>query len=125
MSATLDQLIDETWDSMRGNLFRRAILGKKRCAELVMHAVASFPDREFKSLNVRQDSDVERQVIKDVERRVAQRYTATGQEPGTYGYVFLSLVLYWAISAIVQYLVVQWWKRHFDAESIRREYGWK
>lgn len=122
---TLDQLVDQTWDELRGNMFRRAILGKRRCAELVMHTLACFPDRELVALKATAGSDLERQIVKQVEEKVASRYKATGQEPGTYGFVFLSIVLYWAVSAIVQYLVVQWWKRHFDAAAIRREYGWK
>lgn len=122
---TLDQLCDETWDSLRGNLFRRAILGRQRCDQLVMHALACFPDRELTSLKAARGSELESQIVQDVEGKVAERFRETKQEPGTYGFVFMSLVLYWAVSAIVQYLVVQWWKRHFDAEAIRKEYGWK
>lgn len=124
MTATIDQLVDETWEALRPSLFRRAILGRRRCAEIVMTALAEFPDRELTARKASEGSSSCRSICREVEKRVAGRVRQTGEDHGTYGSVVLSLVLGWAVSAIVQYLVLQWWKRHFDAAAFRREYGW-
>ena len=122
---TVDELIDSTWEALRPSLFRRAVLGQQRCAELVMHVLAEFPDREFASRGAVEGNAVDRQIRSELEARVSRRFHASGQKPGRYGSVFFSIVVTWAVSAIVQYLVVQWWKRQFDAAAIRRGYGWK
>lgn len=120
---TTDALIDSVWNELRPSLFRRSILGKRRCSEIVLHALAEFPDREFAARKATQGSSAERRIVEETEKRVAKRMkTSTGDE--VYGSVILSLVLMWAVSSIVQYLVLQWWKRHFDAAAFRREYGW-
>jgi len=123
---TLDELIDDTWTALRPGLFRRALLGRQRCAELVMLAVAEFPDRELRGCP--RGSAYEQQMQEQLTERVAARFRATSgkavaAEP--YGFVFLSIVLMWAIAAIVQHLVVKWWERHFDAAAIRSQYGWR
>lgn len=126
MTTTMDDIVDSAWHQLRGNLFRRAILGKKMCARIVMETLAQFPDREFSSLKVAQNTDLERQIVGEVRDKVLQSVReGCRAEPGNYGFAIMALVLYWAVSAIVQYLVVQWWKRHFDMSVLRTEYGWK
>jgi hypothetical protein len=123
---TTSQLCDEVWLSLRGNLFRRTILGRKRCDELVMLSCAEFPDRELSACV--QGSEQEREQIDRMIDRVSSRYQQIrSASPGKqeYGFAFLTLVLVWAVSAIVQYLVIKWWKKHFDAAEMRRQYGWK
>lgn len=124
---SVDAIIDGTWDALRGNYFRRAMLGKVRCAEIVMHTLAVFPDRQIVALKATKGSAVEQQVIESTIVAVAERYqmTSAAKQQSPYGFVLLSLVLYWAIAAIVQHLIVEWWKRHFDAAALRQEYGWK
>lgn len=127
MAKTLDELIDGAWEAMRPNMFRRAVLGKRRCAHLVMLACSEFPDSELREC--RQSSAHAKSVEEQLAARVADRYRtgAYGSLDGTgsYGMVFLSVVLLWAASAIVQYLVIQWWQRHFDAAGMRAAYGWE
>jgi len=123
---TLDELIDATWNSLRPSLFRRAILGRQRCAELVMLACANFPDRELTTCT--QGSSRDHGIRKELAEIVEAKYrrSAAGRDgQDAYGMVFMSIVLMWAVSAIVQYLVLQWWKKHFDAAAIRKQYGWK
>jgi hypothetical protein len=122
---TLDELIDATWTSLKPSLFRRTILGRRRCAELVMLACANFPDRELVSCT--KDSARDKELRKELTDIVAAKYrqsAASRDEHDAYGMVFMSVVLFWAASAIVQYLVLQWWKKHFDAAAIRKQYGW-
>ena len=121
----LDELIDEAWLALRGSLFRRAVMGKQRCAEIVMLTLAHFPDRELKTClkGSAYAKQAERTLAETVERKYrASHVTVDG---GTYGMVFLTIVLTWAVEAIVRYLLAQWWKKHFDAEQIRRRYGWQ
>lgn len=125
MAQTLDELIDGAWVSLRGNFFRRALLGKQRCSELVMLSCASFPDREL--LGCMDGSAHAKAVQAALVDRVAAKYRQTrgaAIQAEPYGMVFLSIVLMWAVSAIVQYLVVKWWQKHFDAAAIRKQYGW-
>jgi hypothetical protein len=121
---TLDNLIDECWGALRPSLMRRAVLGKQRCAQLVMMALANFPDREL--VGTTPGSAYERQQKRALALKVEAQYRkdATAAS-GTYGAVFLSIVLAWAIKAIVEYLVDQWLKKHFSMDDIRRQYGWK
>lgn len=126
MADTLDDLIESTWTALRPNLIRRALLGRKRVAELVMLTCAEFPDRELADCERGSPHDLEQR--EQLARRVEARYRATAQaataaEP--YGFVILVTILTWAIAAIVAHIAVRWWERHFDAAGMRRQYGWK
>jgi len=123
---TTDELCDEVWASLRGNLFRRTILGRKRCNEIVMLTCSEFPDRGLThcARGTPREQEVIDHCIERVTSRFQQMRSASGQRE-EYGFVFLSLVLAWAVSAIVQYIVIKWWKKHFDAAEMRRQYGWK
>lgn len=121
---TMDDLIDECWGIMRPSLMRRAVLGKQRCAQLVMMALANFPDREL--VGTIPGSAYERQQKRTLAARIEAQYRKNvGEVQGTYGAVFLSIVLAWAIKAIVEYLIDQWLKKHFSMDDIRHQYGWK
>lgn len=124
---SVDEITDRTWESLRGNYFRRAMLGKKRCAEIVMHTLAVFPDRQIVALKASKGSAVEQQIIESTIVTVVERCHSVmaAKSPTPYGFMLMSLILYWAVGAIVQHLIVEWWKRHFSAESLRQEYGWK
>lgn len=122
---TLDDLIDDTWRTLRANYFRRALLGKKQCAELVMLTVSEFPEADLQACA--QGSDYEKTLVGELITRVASRFAdnriASGKQE--YTFAFMSVILLWAVSAIVQHLVTQWWDRHFSAETIRAQYGWR
>ena len=120
----IDDLIDECWGSMRPSLMRRAVLGKKRCAQLVLMALANFPDREL--VGATPGSAYEKKQKQTLAARVEANYRKDAPPThGTYGAVFLSIVLAWAIRAIVEYLIDQWLKNHFSMDDIRHQYGWK
>lgn len=120
----IDDLIDECWGAMRPSLMRRAVLGKQRCAQLVMMTLANFPDREL--VGATPGSAYERQQKRMLAARVEAQYrSGAPTTQGTYGAVFLSIVLAWAIKAIVEYLIDQWLKKHFSMHDIRQQYGWK
>ena len=125
MSVGLDELCDETWVALRGNLFRRAILGKQRCSEIVMLTIANFPSRELRGCQ--KDSIHDRNTRKELAATVERKYrNSHAQQPrDTYGMVFVTIVLTWAVEAIVQYIIAQWWRKHFDVEAIRKRYGWE
>lgn len=121
---TLDDLVDECWMAMRPSLFRRAILGKRRCAHLVMMSLANFPDREL--VGAAPSSAADRQARKQLAATVEAKFRETAQEvTGTYNAVFMTIVLAWAIKLIVAYLISAWFKRQFSIEEIRERYGWK
>lgn len=122
---TIDELTDDVWHSLRGNLFRRAVLTRRRCDELVMLSCAEFPNRELSSSGASPNSEKEEEILKRAADRVVARYQSQARGPQEYGFVFLSMILMWAAAAIIQYLVVKWWQRHFDAEAIRARYGWE
>jgi hypothetical protein len=121
---TIDELIEECWGSMRPSLMRRAVLGKKRCAQLVMMTLANFPDREL--VGATPGSSSERQHRRKLATKVESQYRDDAPSAkGTYGAVFLSIVLAWAVKAIVDYLIDQWLRKHFSMDDIRQQYGWK
>lgn len=121
---TLDELTEGAWQSLRGNLFRRAILNRRRCDELVMLACSEFPDREL-AAGASPGSVSEERIVQATVDRVVARYKSKASGRQEYGFALLSMVLLWAAAAIVQYLVVKWWQRHFDAAAMRAQYGWK
>ena len=100
------------------------MLGKQRCAQLVLMTLANFPDREL--VGTMPGSAYERQQKRTLAARVEAKYRKDAPPThGTYGAVFLSIVLAWAIRAIVEYLIDQWLKKHFSMDDIRQQYGWK
>lgn len=121
---TIDELIDECWGSMRPSLMRRAVLGKQRCSRLVMMSLANFPDREL--VGTAPGSAYERQQKRMLAARVESQYRKDAPPATTtYGAVFLSIVLAWAIKAIVEYLIDRWINNRFSMDDIRQQYGWK
>jgi hypothetical protein len=89
-----------------------------------MMTLASFPDRELAGATP--GSAFERQQKRSLAARVEAQYRKDAPAThGTYGAVFLSIVLAWAIKAIVEYLIDQWLKKHFSMDDIRQQYGWR
>lgn len=120
---TIDELIDECWDSMRPQFMRRAVLSKPRCARLVMMTLAQFPDRELagSAAGSAFDRQTKRGLAMDIEKQFRQQ---SPEPTNTYGAVFLSIVLAWAIKFIIDYLIDQWRKNTFSMDTIRQQYGW-
>lgn len=121
---SIDELTDACWVSMRGSLFRRAILGRQRCSELVLMTLAQFPDANL--IGVTQHSAADRKVRAALASQVEAAYRSKDRpHEGTYGAVFMTIVLAWAVKLIVAYLINAWFSQQFSIADIRRQYGWK
>lgn len=92
---------ESVWKALSGAPVRRALLGRERCDALVAVAIDSIPSHELSSAG--RGTDGEATARRLMERRIRIRYRENC------GWAFTTLVLYWAISAIVQALVARWW----------------
>lgn len=93
---------DAVWDALGSAPLRRAILGRERCDAIVRVAMDSIPTMELQAAG--RGTGHEAAVIRRIERRVRGRYAEQC------GFAFSTLILSWAISAIVQALVIRWWR---------------
>ena len=98
---------DAAWRGLAKNPIRRAMLGRERCDALVRVAADQLDatNREFLPLVQRSAARIEVDtdtLCKRVEDRVRQHYHERA------GFAFMTLVIAWAISAIVQVLVQRW-----------------
>jgi hypothetical protein len=97
----LDQARDLVWRRLPP--VRRALLGRERCDAIVRTTLDALPREQFAAAASAAGRD-------DLRRRTQQLVEKTYQE--RCGLAFLSLLLWWAISTIVQILVVRWWNQH-------------
>lgn len=93
---------DAVWQALGASPFRRTLLGRQRCDAIVRVAVDSIAPIELDVCG--QGTDQEAVVIRRLEQRVRDRYAEQC------GFAFTTLILTWAISAIVQALVRAWWE---------------
>lgn len=93
---------DGAWESLGAAPIRRSLLGRDRCDRLVRLAGIALQSAEFRGAVF--DNAPGRAARKLVAKRVADVYS----EPCSS--VFVSLVLSWAIQAIVSYLIKRWWE---------------
>lgn len=105
--AELQAAQDAAWRGLAKNPIRRAMLGRERCDALVRVAADQLDatNREFLPLVQRSAARIEVDtdtLRKRVEARVRQHYHERA------GFAFMTLVIAWAISAIVQVLVNRW-----------------
>ena len=108
MSVELFQARDAVWDALGRSPFRRKLLGRQRCDAIVRVAMDSIVPIEMNVSGPGTDQgDV---VILRIERRVRERYAEQC------GFAFSTLILSWAISAIVQALVARWWKNRQEVQ---------
>jgi len=93
---------DGAWKALGVAPLRRAMLGRDRCDRLVRLASIALESAEFRAavFNHANGKAARKQAVK----RVADVYS----EPCSS--VFVSLVLTWAIQAIVAYLIRRWWE---------------
>lgn len=101
---------DEAWKELgeRSRLLR-FLVGRERADRLVRIARDCFPTEELAACEP--GSEEERKLIEETEIRVSRLYSERC------GVAFQTLVLAWAISSIVQILVLRWWRG-------RRQTGW-
>lgn len=121
----VDAIADNVWDSLRGSLFSRAVLGRRRCTELVLNTLAAFPDRTFAERGVPTQNTLEEQrIVAEVTAKVAAKVMTSPVKCVPYSPDVVALVVRWATAAVVQMLVTAWWDRRLDVAAIRKEYGW-
>jgi hypothetical protein len=99
----LEQARDLVW--RRLPRVRRAILGRERCDAIVRTTIEALPSEAFAAAASAAGRD-------DLRRRTQQLVEQTYQDRA--GLAFMSLILWWAISTIVQILVVRWWTKHHE-----------
>lgn len=93
---------DGAWESLAGAPLRRSLLGRERCDRLVRLASIALESAEFRGAVF--DNASGRAARKQVAKRVSDVYSEQCSS------VFVSLVLSWAIQAIVSYLIRRWWE---------------
>lgn len=100
---------DAVWKALATHPIRRAILGRERCDRLVRIAREQMADVDTSAAGEGTPNEIASR------RRIEQRVQALYGEPC--GMAFTTIILSWAISAVVQALVVRWWKRRQEVQS--------
>jgi hypothetical protein len=94
---------DYVWNALAAQPLRRAILGRERCEAIVAVARDKMPTAED-LVAAGRGTTGERLVRLDLERRVREEYHERC------GFAFTTMILWWAIAAIVEALVRKWWE---------------
>jgi hypothetical protein len=95
---------DAVWRRLAMHPIRRAALGRAQADAITAVALEQLPDDV--ELDVAgEGTDFERMLRERTERRVLDVYAERC------GFALTTFLLSWAISAIVQALIVRWWKR--------------
>lgn len=97
----LEQARDDVWQALASRPLRRSMLGRERCDAIVRVALSQLSAVEGELAAGWCDHHVDA-IQKRVERRVRSVYAEQC------GMAFTTLILIWAISAIVQALVIRW-----------------
>jgi hypothetical protein len=97
---TLEQAREDVWQALAARPIRRSMLGRERCDAIVRVALSQLDAVEGEMAAGRFTGADEMQ--RRVERRVRAAYA------DQCGMAFATLLLIWAISAIVQVLVLRW-----------------
>lgn len=106
--AELQAARDAAWRGLAKNPLRRAMLGRERCDALVRVAADQLAEVHGEYESSVRAAGLSAVVVhgddlrKRVEARVRQHYHERA------GFAFMTLVIAWAISAIVQVLVNRW-----------------
>ena len=90
---------DYVWAELARHPIRRAMLGRERCDEIVATAAGLSPAGTMPGA----DRDAVRRAW---EASVREEYASRA------GFAFMTMVLWWAIAAIVEALVKKWWEEH-------------
>lgn len=92
---------DYVWAELARHPIRRAMLGRERCDAIVATAVTMSPTG---------------QAAATANNRAAMRRLWEGRVRDEYaqraGFAFMSMLIMWAIGAIVEALVRKWWEEH-------------
>lgn len=91
---------DFVWAELARHPIRRAMLGRERCDEITATASSKMPPDRVMAAARR--SKTERYIRVDVERQVRDEYANRA------GFAFMTMLIMWAIGAVVQALVKKW-----------------
>jgi hypothetical protein len=92
---------DYVWKALAAHPIRRAMLGRERCDEIVAAAVTMSPTGGA------EETDNNRVAMRRLwEGRVREEYASRA------GFAFMTMLLWWAIGAVVQALAMKWWEDH-------------
>lgn len=98
----LQEATDYAWRALGRSPMRRAMLGRERCDAIVRVSADHLADVAGELAACGDDAQAQAEAIHRLERRVRLRYSENC------GFAFMTLVVVWAISAIVQALVIRW-----------------
>ncbi len=90
---------DYVWQALAAHPIRRSMLGRERCDEIVATAVTMSP-----ACWVAAAANNRADVRRVLEGRVRDEYADRA------GFAFMTMLMWWAIGAIVQALVKKWWE---------------
>ena len=93
---------DYVWAELARHPIRRAMLGRERCDEIVATAAGMSPTGGAAVAAGRNRDDMRRMWEGRVRDEYAQRA----------GFAFMTMLIMWAIGAIVEALVRKWWEEH-------------
>lgn len=99
MSDTAAQ--DHVWRSLGRYPVRRAMLGREKADAITTTTLANLPTAAISAAG--DDSAALEEIIRQTDRRVRAEYSERS------GFAFLTILALWAISAIVQILVIRYW----------------
>jgi hypothetical protein len=100
---------DAVWRRLALHPLRRAALGRAQSDAITAVALEQMPD--VTELDVAgEGTDFERLLVERTERRVLDVYSERC------GFVLTTFLLTWAISAIVQALIVRWWRKRHEVK---------
>lgn len=101
---------DAVWRRLALHPIRRAALGRAQADAITAVALTEMPD-DVEMDVAGEGTDFERMLRERTERRVLDVYAERC------GFVLSTFLLTWAISAIVQALIVRWWRKRQEVKA--------
>lgn len=101
---------DAVWRRLALHPLRRAALGRDQADAITAVAVGQMPD-DVEMDVAGEGTDYEQLLRERTERRVLDVYAERC------GFALTTFLLTWAISAIVQALIVRWWRKRQEVRS--------
>jgi hypothetical protein len=101
---------DAVWRRLALHPIRRAALGRDQADAITAMALGQMPD-DVEMDVAGEGTDYERMLRERTERRVLDLYVERC------GFAFTTFLLTWAISAIVQALIMRWWRKRQENKT--------
>ena len=102
----LEQAREQVWQALGRSPVRRALLGRERANAITRTSLRVLPTEELAAAG--DDSAA----VDALQLRTEKHVRALYHEQC--GFAFMTLVVLWAISTIVQILVIRWWTKHHE-----------